>query len=138
MIKLFEMPMIKKSLYIYFLDERKLAGMSDINKLIQKYGGWPMSMSLADWEEKSNVTWQQISDKITNDTFHNGLYDIAVTIDHKKSDSYIINASIFTPFYKKAKQANICYLFLYYIYIVYVPQLMQDLRSLIFYRPKEI
>ncbi|XP_011169776.2 endothelin-converting enzyme 1 [Solenopsis invicta] len=71
-------------------EELKKIGISALSRVVTKNGGWPMTMSPREWKRKEYTKWQQISDILQANSFDNGLFGIAVSVDDKNSDSNII------------------------------------------------
>ncbi|XP_011876235.1 PREDICTED: endothelin-converting enzyme 1-like [Vollenhovia emeryi] len=85
---------LKKARKMYSMcmdnEELKKIGISALSKVVKKNGGWPMTMSPREWKRKGYKTWQQVSDVLQNNMFDNGLYEILVSVDEKKSDTNVI------------------------------------------------
>lgn len=79
----------EESFFACFSEELKNVGISALNRLVQKNGGWPMAMSVKEWQIKGKP-WQRISDIMMGNMFSNGLYGIIVQVDDKKSSNHVI------------------------------------------------
>ncbi|XP_020296278.1 membrane metallo-endopeptidase-like 1 [Pseudomyrmex gracilis] len=68
----------------------KAFGMSNLNAIVNRYGGWPIVMSRNEWNER-NLTWQNVTTNLHNNKLLGvGLYDIEVSQDLKLPNSNAI------------------------------------------------
>lgn len=81
-------------MFLQFLEELKLIGISSLSNLVEKNGGWPITMSSKEWYRRGYKKWQQVSNIMQDNLFDNGLYQIGVMVDDKKSDSNVIIVGI--------------------------------------------
>ncbi|XP_020295093.1 membrane metallo-endopeptidase-like 1 isoform X3 [Pseudomyrmex gracilis] len=71
-------------------ENNKAFGMSNLNAIVNSYGGWPIVMSRHEWNER-NLTWQNVTTNLhKNKVLNIGLYDIEVSEDLKMSNSNAI------------------------------------------------
>ncbi|XP_020297906.1 membrane metallo-endopeptidase-like 1 isoform X2 [Pseudomyrmex gracilis] len=71
-------------------ENNKAFGMSNLNAIVNSYGGWPIVMSRHEWNER-NLTWQNVTTNLhKNKVLNIGLYDIEVSEDLKMSNTNAI------------------------------------------------
>ena len=85
------------------LETLEKIGIKGLARVVQKNGGWPITMSRPAWELNVNKTWQEISDISQDNSFDKGLYSIMVLPNHKKSDTNAIHVCILFLYFTKYK-----------------------------------
>ncbi|XP_020278847.1 membrane metallo-endopeptidase-like 1 isoform X2 [Pseudomyrmex gracilis] len=72
-----------------YKEKSETFGMSNLNAIVNSYGGWPIIMSRHEWNER-NLTWQNVSTILHRNKLDNGLYTIEIFKNVLMSNSNVI------------------------------------------------